>query len=496
MSTTSKARAIKFPPDFTWGTASSSYQIEGGAGPELRGLSIWDTFCRRPGAIHAGDTGEIACDHLNRYAEDVKIMQQIGLRAYRFSVSWPRVIPNGVGASSDAGLAFYDRLVDALLAAGIEPWLTLYHWDLPDALQQRGGWQNREIADWFGEFAAVVAGRLSDRVRHWVTLNEPQVFLCLGLQEGIHAPGLKLSRRDVFAAAHHAMLAHGRAVQQIRTAARGPVSVGWAPAVRVCYPQTESPADVEAARRASLDPGAADLWNTAWFADPIHLGRYPDGGLRSLGADAPRCTPSDLDCIHQPVDFLGVNIYSGTPTRSGEDGETVACAHPTGGPRSALNWPVAPESLRWGPAFLWERYQTPIVVTENGISSLDWVHLDGRVHDPQRIDYTARYLQQLGQAVADGAEVRGYFHWSLMDNFEWAEGYKDRFGLVHVDYATQRRTMKESASWYRAVISSNGAVLRERAAEPAGPRAAEVGELLRAGALPRSVVASPRPSST
>lgn len=460
MSNRTQQRPRGFPALFTWGAASSAFQIEGGATPDLRGSSIWDSFCRRDGAVRGGDTGETACDHFHRFAEDVQLMQRIGLRAYRFSIAWPRVLPTGRGAVNDTGLAFYDRLVDELLAANVEPWVTLYHWDLPEALQQRGGWQNREIAEWFAEYAGAVAARLSDRVRHWITLNEPQIFIGLGLGQGIHAPGLKLSIRDQLLATHHALLAHGLAAQRIRGAAKQPVLVGWAPAVRVDYPVSDTTADIDAARTATLAVAKPDMWNTAWFAEPMHMGRYPEDGLRCFGEDAPRVHRGDMDVICQPVDFLGLNIYSGTPTAADAQGEPTAVNHPVGGGRSALNWPVAPPSLRWGPRFLWERYRTPIVITENGMSNLDWVDLDGRVRDPQRIDYTRRYLLELEQAIADGVDVRGYFHWSLMDNFEWAEGYKDRFGLVHVDYATQRRTMKDSAHWYRHVIESNGAALR------------------------------------
>ncbi|MCC6360706.1 MAG: beta-glucosidase [Phycisphaerales bacterium] len=461
MSNRKQVRATVFPTSFSWGAASSAFQIEGGATADLRGPSIWDTFCRRAGSIHGGHHADVACDHFHRFADDVELMQRMGLRAYRFSIAWPRVLPTGRGAVHEAGLAFYERLVDALLAAGIEPWATLYHWELPDALQQRGGWQNREIAEWFAEYAGVVTARLSDRVNRWITLNEPQIFIGLGLGQGIHAPGLKLSVREQLAAAHHALLAHGQAVQRMRAVMKRPGQIGWAPAVRVNYPATESAADIDAARRATLAVLKPDMWNTAWFADPIHLGRYPDDGLRCFGADAPRVHRGDMDVIQQPVDFLGVNIYSGTRTANDTSGEAVTVDHPIGCPRSALNWPVAPESLRWGPRFLWERYGSPIVVTENGMSNLDWVDLDGRVRDPQRIDYTRRYLLELERAITDGTDVRGYFHWSLLDNFEWAEGYKDRFGLVYVDYATQQRVLKDSAHWYRRVIETNGASLRE-----------------------------------
>lgn len=448
-----------FPAGFAWGVASSSYQIEGASSAAQRGASIWDVFCRTPGAVHGDHTGDVACDHVNRYREDVQLMCRMGLRAYRFSISWPRVMPGGVGSVNTPGLEFYDRLVDDLLAGGIEPWITLYHWDLPHALYLRGGWLNREIADWFAAYAAAVVRRLGDRVTHWMTLNEPQIFIGLGLGAGTHAPGVKLPIREQLLAAHHALLAHGRGVQAIRASATKPCAVGWAPAVRVEYPAGEQPRDVEAARRMTLGVLKKDMWNTAWFAEPIYFGRYPEDGLALFGDDAPMPAAGDLELIRQPIDFLGVNIYSGTPVLADPKGESAVVPHAIGCGRNSLNWPIAPPALRWGPRFLWERYRSPIVVTENGLANLDWVDLDGRVRDPQRIDFTRRYLLELERAIGDGVDVRGYFHWSVMDNFEWAEGYKDRFGLVYVDFTTQQRTLKDSAHWYRAVILSNGEAL-------------------------------------
>ena len=453
-------RSTGFPSDFTWGAASSACQIEGGATPDLRGPSIWDTFCSRAGAVYAGHSAAIACDHFNRFGDDVKLMQRMGLQAYRFSIAWPRVLPEGRGPLHEPGLAFYERLVDELLVVGIEPWVTLYHWDLPEALQRSGGWQNRDVAGWFADYARCVTARLSDRVRRWITINEPQIFIGLGLGQGVHAPGLKLPIGEQLACAHHALLAHGLATQQMRATMKVKGEIGWAPAVRVSYPVTDAPADIAAARSATMAVLQPDMWNTTWFGDPIHRGTYPDDGLRLMGENAPHVRAGDMDTICQPVDFLGVNIYSGTPTVAGAEGQAIMLDHAAGCARSALNWPVAAASLRWGSRFLWERYGVPIVVTENGISNLDWVDLDGRVRDPQRIDFTRRYLLELERAIADGADVRGYFHWSLMDNFEWAEGYKERFGMVHVDYATQRRTMKDSAHWYRRVIETNGGAIR------------------------------------
>ncbi len=444
---------MPFPPDFTWGAASSAYQVEGAASARAR--TIWDDFCSVPGAVWGGHGGQTACDHVGRFREDVALMREIGLRAYRFSVSWARVIPGGTGEPIGPGLAFYDALVDELLRAGIEPWVTLYHWDLPSDLQSRGGWLNREIAGWFGEYARVVVDRLSDRVTRWMTINEPQIFVPFGHGTGLHAPGLKLGMAEQLLAGHHALLAHGRGVSVIRERARRPPWVGWAPIGRVRYPATESAEDIDAARRATGAVLHRDFWNNAWFGDAAVLGRYPEDGLRLFGADAPRPAPGDMERIAQRLDFYGLNIYDGEPYRAAEDGPRRV-ALPPGHPQTAVKWFVTPEALRWGPLFLHERYGLPIVITENGMSNTDWPDAEGRVRDPQRIDYTRRYLRALRGAVEAGADVRGYFHWSFTDNFEWQEGYKERFGLVHVDFATQRRTVKDSGRWYGGVIRSNG----------------------------------------
>lgn len=443
-----------------WGTGSSAYQIEGGAADEGRGPSIWDTFCKREGAVYGGHTGSVACDHFHRWRDDVVLMRNMGLQAYRFSVSWSRVMPQGAGEVNERGLAFYDRLVDELLAAEIEPWVTLFHWDFPDALYLRGGWLNRESAKWFADYTKMVVEALSDRVTKWITINEPQIFIGHGHQQGGHAPGLKLPPREYLLAGHHALLAHGHGVQAIRAHAKKTPSVGWAPCGAVEYPATDSIADVEAAYRAMMSVVRKDCWNNTWWADPVCLGAYPEDGLRLFGSDAPKVARGDMETIHQPLDFYGVNIYSGTPVRAGKDGKPEPVALPAGYPTTAFRWPITPACLYWGPRFLQERYKLPIVMTENGMSNTDWVHADGRVHDAARIDFTRAYLLELGRAIADGVDIRGYFHWSILDNFEWAEGFRERFGLVHVDYSTLERTPKDSAYWYRDVIASNGGSLQ------------------------------------
>ncbi|MBU6413871.1 MAG: beta-glucosidase [Planctomycetes bacterium] len=445
-----------FPEGFKWGAASSAYQIEGAARTDGRGESVWDAFCQVPGKVHRGSNGDVACDHYHRMYEDVQMMKWMGLKAYRFSTSWSRVLPSGTGTINEKGLSFYDVLVDALLEAGIEPWLTLYHWDMPLDLQNRGGWMNPESPKWFADYAAIMTERLSDRVKHWITINEPQIFIGLGHREGTHAPGLKLPTRDWLLAGHHALMAHGATVQAIRAKAKRPLQVGWAPCARVDLPASMSPADIEAARQRFASVTSTDCWNNTWWADPVMLGHYPADGLAHFGADVPAFKSSDFDLIKQPIDFYGVNIYSGERYAADALGRPVHVPWPDGHPVTTFRWPVVPESLYWGPKFLHDRYKLPIVITENGLSNADWVAADGTVPDPQRIDFKAKYLGCLLQAARDGVAVQGYFHWSIFDNFEWAEGYEKRFGLIFVDYRTGQRIPKASAHWYRDVIAAKG----------------------------------------
>ncbi len=450
---------MTFPKNFLWGAATSAYQIEGAAAVDGRAPSIWDEFSARAGKTYQGHTGEVACDHYHRYKEDVALMKEMGLQAYRFSVAWPRVIPQGTGAVNAAGLDFYSRLVDELLAAGIQPWVTLYHWDTPLALQQRGGWLNRDSVEWFADYAEVVATKLGDRVSHWMTLNEPQCTIGLGLQDGIFAPGDKLGRSQVLRAWHHILLAHGRGVQEIRAACKGTVQVGFAPTGRERIPLTDSPADLEAARKAYFDVTAeSNIWAIAMAMDPVYLGKYPDEAYTAFGADMPKVTDAEMKLISQPIDFLGYNSYSGEKVRATANGGYELVPQPLGQPVAMLPWLNRfDDCLYWAARFQTERYPgKPFVITENGFASTDWVALDGQVRDPARIDFTARYLQGMRKAADEGIPVLGYFHWSLMDNFEWAEGYRPRFGLIHVDYATQKRTLKESARWYAEVIRTNG----------------------------------------
>jgi beta-glucosidase len=460
--------STNFGKDFIWGAAAAAYQIEGAAREDGKGLSVWDMMCQKPGKIWQDHTGDVACDHYHRYKEDVALMKEIGLQAYRLSVSWPRVLPSGKGKINEAGLAFYDRLIDELLTAGIDPWVTLFHWDFPYELYCQGGWLNRDSVEWFADYVAIVVDRLSDRVSHWITLNEPQCFIGLGMEFGMFAPGDKLGRKEVLRASHHTLLSHGRAVQVIRARAKTKPTIGWAPAVAGAYPATKSAADIDAAREAMFSHEACStlcngfkvsIWSNTWWGDPIVFGKYPEDSWKAFGADVPEILPGDMELISQPIDFYGANIYGGLEVQAGKEGKPEAATPPIGGPLTALRWPVTPEGLGWGVKFFHERYKLPVVVTENGLTCHDWVSLDGKVHDPQRIDFLHRYLLSLSESIKEGVDVLGYFQWSIMDNFEWAEGYRERFGLIYVDYTTQKRILKDSAKWYRTVIESNGAVL-------------------------------------
>lgn len=452
---------MSFPTNFIWGAAASSYQIEGARDADGKGLSVWDMMVRQPGKIWEGHTGETACDHYYRYQKDVELMAEVELQAYRLSISWPRVLPHGIGKINKAGLDFYDKLIDALLARKIDPWVTLFHWDYPQELFLQGGWLNPDSPKWFAEYTRVIVDRLSDRVTHWMTLNEPQCFIGMGHFTGEHAPGLKLGLREALLAGHYSLMGHGMSVEVIRSRAKKKPLIGWAPVGVSYYPKTHSSRDIEATRRQSEAVSGENLWSNSWWGDPAILGHYPEEGLRVYGKAAPKFKPSDFEIIHQPLDFYGCNIYSGIPVEADENGQPKVVAFPPGHPQTQFLWKVTPEAIYWGPKFLSERYKLPIVITENGLSCHDWVSVDGKVHDPARVDFLTRYLRQIKKAMDDGVDIRGYFQWSIMDNFEWAEGYKHRFGMIHVDFETQKRTLKDSAYWYREVIRSNGAVLSE-----------------------------------
>lgn len=447
-----------FAKDFVWGAATSSYQIEGTGRDSGKGQNIWDVFTKEPGRVYEGHTGDTACDHYHRFREDVAYMKELGLKGYRFSIDWSRVLPEGTGKVNEKGIDFYNALIDELLEQGIEPYITLYHWELPYEIYKRGGWMNPEIVEWFGQYARLVAERFSDRVKYFFTLNEPQCFVGLGFLQGCHVPGVKAPLRDTFEMAHNALKAHGRAVQMLRAYGKQNVQIGYAPTSGMCYPEKETPKDIEAARKALFalpDDLSNWTWNVSWWSDPVILGKYPEEGMKKYEKYLPVITDEDMKLISQPIDFYGQNIYNGRCIRMGTDGRPEEVRRPAGFPKTATNWPVTPEALYWGPKFLYERYRKPIYITENGMACHDTVSQDGKVHDPNRIDFLARYLKNLKRA-AEEIDIRGYFQWSLMDNFEWDKGYAERFGIIYVDFETQERIWKDSAYWYRDLIRRNG----------------------------------------
>ena len=453
---------MEFPKNFLWGTAASAYQIEGRDTNDGKGDHIWNIYEREPGHIYENQTGDIACDHIHRFKEDVAIMKKMGLKAYRFSMDWSRLLPEGTGRVNETGVKFYSDLIDELLANGVEPFITMYHWELPYELYKKGGWLNRDIAEWFGEYAKLIAERFSDRVKYFFTLNEPQCFVGLGYLRGEHAPGVKAMFRDTFEMAHNALRAHGRAVQMLRAYAKQPIEVGFAPTCGMCYPETEKPEDIEAARQMmfsmSLQPSDNWTWNVAWWSDPVLLGHYPEEGLRLYEPYLPKIIDADMKLISEPLDIYGQNIYNGRCFRMGPDGKPQEVTRPLGAPKTAVGWPVTPECIYWGLKYLDERYHMPMYLTENGMACHDCISLDGKVHDPNRIDFLARYLKQVKRAASE-IDLRGYFEWTLLDNFEWNKGYAERFGLVYVDFETQKRIWKDSAYWYADVVKENGANL-------------------------------------
>lgn len=449
---TETSRSLAFPDGFLWGTATAAYQVEGAVTEDGRGPSIWDTFSHTPGKVAGNATGDVADDHYHRYKEDVALMKALGVKGYRFSIAWPRVFPDGTGAPNPKGLDFYNRLLDELHAAGIEPYATLYHWDLPQALQDRvGGWESSETSKAFAEYAGYVAERLSDRVKHIFTINEFGAFVELGYRVGVHAPGLTLAPKAFNQTRHNAVLGHGLAVQAIRAHAKPGTKVGLAENMTVCAPVLETPVHVAAAERATRELNAQ-------YLTVILEGKYTEAYLAAAGADAPVFTDAELAAIGSPIDFVGINIYTPIYVRADDSpaGFTVV-PHPASFPHMASPWLfVGPEALYWGPrnvSSIWKVGE--IYITENGCSSSDVPAADGLVYDTDRIMYLRNYLSQLQRGVSEGVPVRGYFLWSLMDNFEWADGYTNRFGLHYVDYATQKRTPKLSASFYREVIARN-----------------------------------------
>ena len=448
---TRSAGPRSFPNGFLWGSATASYQVEGAVHEDGRGPSIWDTFSHMPGKTFQGETGDVADDFYHRYQDDIHLMQQLGLKAFRFSVSWSRVFPTGTGAPNPKGLDFYNRLVDALLAAGIQPYCTLFHWDLPQPLEDKGGWQNRATSEAFAEYAGYVAKRLSDRVQHFMTLNEMKTFVELGYSSGTFAPGVKLNPAGVAQVAHHAVLAHGLGVQAIRANSKGGTQVGLAENLTVNCPVIENDLNIGAARLATREENAR-------YLTAVMEGKYTERYLRKLGANAPKFTDAEMKAIGSPLDFVGINCYAPEFVRAdGSDQGYAFVKRPTSYPHMASPWLfVGPEGLYWGPKLVDELWNPKaIYITENGCSSDDVINSEGLCLDTDRVMFLRNYLSQLQRAISDGAPVRGYFLWSLLDNFEWADGYSKRFGIVYVDFKTQKRTPKLSAEFYKNTIAKS-----------------------------------------
>jgi beta-glucosidase len=456
-------RALEFPKGFYWGVATSAYQIEGAANEDGKGKSIWDTYAHTPGKIRDGSNGDIANDHYHRYKEDVQLMASIGAKAYRFSISWPRIFPTGTGQPNPKGLDFYSRLADQLLTSGIEPFATLYHWDLPQALQDKGGWQSRDIIHAFADYAGTMAEKLSDRVKHFFTINEFYSFVDMGYQ-GIElqvgggtasielAPGLKLPSAELNQVRHHAVLAHGMAVQAIRAKGRTGTKCGPAENINTAVPLIESPEHIRAAEIATREGNAA-------YLTVMMEGKYTDAYLKATGRDAPKFTDEDLKIISSPVDFVGINVYRPTNYVLASDDASGYRVVPFNGshPKMFSSWHVVgPEVLYWAPKFVQSLWQAKeIHITENGCAADDKIAADGNVYDTDRVMFLRNYLTQLQRATAEGVPVQGYFLWSMMDNFEWSAGFGNRFGIVYVDYATQKRTPKLSAAYFRELATRN-----------------------------------------
>lgn len=442
-----------FPKSFLWGAASSAYQIEGFATEDGGGKTIWDTFSHIAGKIVGDENGDIACDAYHRYAEDIALLKALGAQAYRFSTSWARVDPNGDGNWNPEGLAYYDRVVDLCLEKGITPYMTLYHWELPQGLQERGGWENRETANAFARYASMMAAHFRGRVKHYFTLNEPQCTVALGHQSGVHAPGKQLDLAGQFGVLVNQLLAHGLAQRAIL--ANDPdAAVGLASTGRLCYPEKETPENIQAAREATFAVSDDDwAFTHHWYLDPVCLGHFPECAGTKLELLTRQVGKEDMAIIHTVPHILGYNIYNGHAVHATQEGFAYTPRY-TGFPRTGLKWPVTPEVMDWGVRFLHERYGLPGYISENGLSCNDRIYLDGKVHDLERIDFLTRYLACLSRAVENGADIRGYFHWALTDNFEWNNGYADRFGLVFMDYPNCRRIPKDSFYWYQKVIKT------------------------------------------
>lgn len=447
---------MSFSKDFMWGGASAAYQLEGAYNEDGKGLNIWDVTSETPGRVKYSENGDVACDHYHRYKEDIALFKEIGLKYYRFSINWTRILPEGTGRVNESGLKFYSDLVDELIAAGIEPMVTLYHWDYPYELYRKGGWLNDESPKWFEEYTKIVVDALSDRVKYWMTINEPQCIVGNGYWKGSHAPFLKTCDKDLVIISHNLLLSHGRAVKCIRENAKQKAYIGFVPMGPAYTPENDSPEAVEKARKETMDMRNAMFYSITWWSDPVFLGKYPDEAYEIFGDNMIHPSEEDMKLISQPLDFYATNIYF---SRGYNNKGTYNSNEHMGMPRNSLSWGVDEQCLYWSAKFLYERYGKPLLIAENGFAGLDWVDRNGKIYDMDRIDYVARYVSWLMKANDEGIPVIGYLYWSVMDNFEWAEGYDKRFGLIHVDYRNQRRTIKESGYWYRKLIESNGDIL-------------------------------------
>jgi beta-glucosidase len=446
-------KPIRFPSNFVWGTAMAAAQIEGAAFEDGKGPSIWDKFARRPGAVANGDTLDAACDHYNRFDEDFLLMRSLGIRQYRLSISWPRIFPKGRGEVNAAGLGFYHRLFESLKKHGITPWVTMFHWDLPQALEDEGGWRNRGVVDAFAVYADTIVKAFSDRVKNWITLNEIFCFTRLAYGTGTKAPGAKESEAVVNQTYHHALLCHGEGVRAVREHGGGGARVGLTDNATIPVPVDLRPENVAAAKRAFVDDNIRVL-------DPIFNGRYARSYLKSAGPAAPKVAKGDFKLISQKTDFLGLNIYTGYFVRAAKRNGYERVDFPASYPRSDCAWLyLLPQAIYWAPRFVTELYgKIPIYVTEHGAGYNEEAVPGVEFNDLHRRECVRNYLHQLRAAMKDGANVKGYFLWSFLDNYEWEDGYERRFGIVHTDFKTQRRTPKLSARWYAEVIRRNALI--------------------------------------
>lgn len=442
----------KFPDTFLWGSATASYQVEGAVKEDGRGPSIWDTFSHTPGKTHNGDTGDVADDDYHLYKKDIAIMKELGLKTCRFSIAWPRIFPEGTGKPNPKGLDHYKKFVDALLEAGIAPYCTLYHWDLPQALQDKGGWESKDTSKAFAEYAGYTAAQLSDKVHNFMTMNEIRSFTELGYGNGMHAPGLKVGSKRLAQVNHNAVLGHGLGVQAIRAQAKPGTMVGLADNADVTCPILATEEHIAAARRAYAE-------QNAMYLNVIMTGKYTPAYLKKLGSDAPQTTEDEMKAIGSKLDFVGLNVYTPTWVRADSTQETgfSVVPNPTSYPHMFSPWlSIGPEALYWSPKLAHELYGIDtLYITENGASSADTVASDGQVYDTDRTMYLRNYITQLQRAVAEGVPVKGYFLWSLLDNYEWADGYEKRFGITYVDFQTQQRIPKLSSKFYKGVIATN-----------------------------------------